>query len=34
MKTEIEVKILDIDVNQIRKKLISLGAKKLADRNY
>ena len=28
---EVEVKILDIDVNEIRKKLLNLGAKKILD---
>ena len=32
MKTEFEVKILDIDVNAVRKKLESLGAVKVAER--
>jgi len=33
MKTEIEVKILDINVEAIKAKLAELGAKKVADRN-
>ena len=33
MKTEIEVKILNIDVDIIKQKLAELGAKKVAERN-
>jgi len=33
MKTEYEVKILNIDIKEIRKKLISIGAKKYLERN-
>ena len=33
MKTEFEVKILDIDVEKIKHKLEEIGAKKIAERN-
>ena len=33
METEFEVKILDVDVEQIKKKLAELGAEKLAEKN-